>query len=260
MLKFVQFISFFIISFLITPVIVTQNPKSIVWNFNLENLISLNKQFKSKNIINDIYGYFDTGTVTDIDSNIYKTVKIGNQWWMAEDLKVTRYSNGDKIPNIMDNSKWTGLTAGAMCIYNNDNTKTHNRLYNWYAVNDSRNIAPEGWHVPSKTEWETLFSYLGGANIAGGKMKEIGTNYWLSPNEGATNESGFSAIPGGYRLGSGILISFKNRAYFWSSTEDSGETAWACFLSCFYSDVFFSSNEKKYGFIVRCVKDDCNEL
>ena len=152
----------------------------------------------------------ETGTVTDIDGNTYQTVKIGDQWWMAENLKVTCYRNGDAIPNITDGTTWASLSTGAYCEYNNDinNVATYGRLYNWYAVTDSRNIAPAGWHVPSDAEWKQLEMYLGMSQSEadatgwrgtdeGGKLKEVGTMHWNSPNTGATNESGFTALPGG---------------------------------------------------------------
>jgi uncharacterized protein (TIGR02145 family) len=118
-----------------------------------------------------------SGTVTDIDGNVYQTVTLGGQVWMAENLKVTRYRNGDPIPCVNDASAWSGLSTGAYCHYNNDfnNAAIYGRLYNWYAVSDSRNIAPGGWHVPTDTEWQTLVDLLGGSSVAGGKMKTTGT-------------------------------------------------------------------------------------
>jgi uncharacterized protein (TIGR02145 family) len=152
------------------------------------------------------------GTVTDIDGNVYQTVTIGGQEWMAENLKVIHYCNGDSIPNVTDAGVWTSLTTGAFCEYNNNvnNVATYGRLYNWYSVNDSRNIAPAGWHVPSDADWKQLEMTLGMSQsqadatgirdtTEGAKMKEAGTTHWLTPNTGATNESGFSALPGGYR-------------------------------------------------------------
>ena len=163
--------------------------------------------------------------MTDIDGNTYQTVKIGNQWWIAENLNVTHYQNGDAIPNVTDSAAWWGLTSGAYCNYNNDaaNVAVYGRLYNWYAVHDSRNIAPAGWHVPSDAEWQTLVDYLGGDPVAGGKMKEAGTTHWISPNTGATNESGFSGLPGGYRHTDGYYYDISYSASFWTFTEsDSG--------------------------------------
>ena len=135
-------------------------------------------------------------TFTDIDGNVYHAVVIGTQTWMVENLKTTKYSNGDPIPTAV-----TSLTPGAYCMYNNDAVTykaDYGALYNWYAVADSRNIAPAGWHVPTKTDWTTLTDYLGGESVASGKLKENGSSHWLTPNTGATNSSGFTALPGGF--------------------------------------------------------------
>jgi len=198
-----------------------------------------------------------TGTVTDIDGNVYQTVTIGTQVWMAENLKVTHYRNGDGIPNVTDNAAWETLASGAYCNYGNDisNVTVYGRLYNWYAVDDSRNMSPAGWHVPSDAEWQTLVDYLGGDAVAGGKMKEVGTTHWHSPNTGATNESGFSALPGGYRLASGSYYDMGYNATFWSSTEFSSSIAWFRYLYCGDSGVSRDSYDMRYGFSVRCVRD-----
>jgi len=199
----------------------------------------------------------DSTTVTDIDGNVYKTIKIGNQWWMAENLKVTHYRNGDPIPNVTDNSAWSGLSTGAYCNHDNNeiNVDTYGRLYNWYAVVDSRNIAPAGWHVPTDAEWQTLVDYLGGSAIAGGKMKEAGTTHWYSPNTGATNESGFTALPGGWRDMDGYFSSLGGSAYFWSSTEYDTSTAEMHILYFKHSSVNHISGLKRCGLSVRCVRD-----
>ena len=198
-----------------------------------------------------------TTTVTDIDGNTYRAVKIGDQWWMAENLKVTHYRNGDPIPNVTNNTQWSGLTTGAYCNYDNDpnNANTYGILYNWYAVNDSRDIAPEGWHVPSEAEWQTLVNYLGGSGVAGGKMKEIGTTHWKRPNEGATNVSGFAALPGGYRYSDGNFGKLGSSAYFWSSSRYNSSNAWGRVL--YYGSAYVSrySSNKQYGFSVRLVRD-----
>jgi len=207
-------------------------------------------------------------TVTDYDGNIYQTVLIGDQCWMMENLKVTHYRNGDPIPNVTDNAAWEGLTTGAYCAYNNDplNVATYGRLYNWYAVDDSRNIAPEGWHVPSDAELKQLEMYLGMSQAEadaiglrgtdeGGKLKEAGTTHWIAPNTGATNESGFTALPGGLRSYDGTFYSMGYLAYFWSSTEGSSNYAWSRYLSCYSSQVYRYDYSKPYGFSVRCVRD-----
>jgi len=160
-----------------------------------------------------------TETVTDIDGNVYKTVIIGNQCWMAENLRVTHYKNGDAIPNITDDSEWRSTEEGVYCHFYYDSTYSslYGCLYNYYTIEDSRGLAPEGWHVPTLSDWMTLIDYLGGKEVAGGKMKETGTEHWESPNEGATNESGFTLLPNGSRL-----FDFSRRlgssAYIWSST------------------------------------------
>ena len=196
-------------------------------------------------------------TITDIDGNVYNTVIIGDQVWMAENLKVTHYRNGDPVPNVTDDTDWKNLTTGAYCNYDNNtnNSATYGCLYNWYAVNDSRNIAPEGWHVPSNAEWQILINYLGGSSVAGGKMKETGTTHWNSPNTGATNESGFSALPGGYRHRSGSYDSMGSGAPLWSSTEYDSGNAWARALSGNYSEVHHGNSTNLFGFSVRCVRD-----
>jgi len=190
-------------------------------------------------------------------NTVYQTVKIGNQWWMTENLKVTHYRNGDAIPNVTDAREWSNLTTGAYCSYDNDanNVATYGSLYNWYSVNDSRNIAPEGWHVPSDAEWQTLVDYLGFA-FSGGKMKEAGTTHWRSPNKGATNESGFAALPaGGCRYVNGTYYDMGYYAGFWSSTESGSYHAWGRHLGYDNSEVGRDPSNKECGFSVRCVKD-----
>lgn len=147
----------------------------------------------------------EDGTIRDIDGNTYKTVKIGIQLWMKENLNVSHYRNGDPIPEVKNPTEWINLTTGAWCYYINDSAMgpRYGKLYNWYAVNDPRGLAPTDWHVPSHAEWISLTTYLGGEDVAGGKMKEAGTSHWQSPNAGATNSSGFTALPGGYRLSNG---------------------------------------------------------
>jgi uncharacterized protein (TIGR02145 family) len=198
-----------------------------------------------------------SNTVTDIDGNVYQIVTIGTQVWMVENLKVTHYRNGNEIPNVTVPTTWQGLTTGACCEYNNDinNVATYGRLYNWYSVNDSRNIAPAGWHVPSDEEWQILVDYLGDSVVAGGKIKEIGTTHWVSPNTGATNESGFSGLPGGCRYSNGNFLYMGSYAYYWSSTEYNSDNAWDRYLGFNYSQVSHDCNYKQRGFSVRCVRD-----
>ena len=196
-------------------------------------------------------------TVTDIDGNVYNTIVIGTQTWMIENLKVTKYRNGDAIPNVMDSTAWISLNTGAYCNYNNDINipVTYGRLYNWFAINDSRNITPAGWHVATAAEWVTLVSYLGGKEAAGGKMKEAGLSHWISPNMDANNSSGFTALPAGYRYSDGKFLHLGNNAHFWSATAKDLSTAWARRLGTDHEDCDLDSLYKVNALSVRCLKD-----
>ncbi len=192
------------------------------------------------------------------DGKSYKTVLIGNQCWMKENLNATSYRNGNPIPGVTDNTAWKNLTNGAYCNYDNDvkNAEIYGRLYNWYAVNDSRNLCPTGWHVPDSAEWKTLIDFLGDESIAGGKMKETTTTHWLSPNEGATNESGFTALPGGYRrYGDGSFYYLWYYGHWWSTKETDASNAWYCQLNYNNINTSITSYYKSVGFSVRCVWD-----
>ncbi len=197
-------------------------------------------------------------SVMDIDGNVYRTVVIGDQVWMAENLRVTHYRNGDPIPNVTSNNSWTDLTWGAYCYYENnpENDEVYGKLYNYYAVIDSRNIAIEGWHVPTDAEWVTLANYLGGLSVAGGKLKESGTEHWHFPNTGATNESGFTGLPGGYRDFSGGGFSDMNYAgRFWSYDDDEGSK----YTRLNYDETNlrrYSSYLFRWGHSIRLVKDN----
>jgi uncharacterized protein (TIGR02145 family) len=195
--------------------------------------------------------------VMDYDGNTYFTVKIGDQCWMAQNLKVTHYRNGEAIPNVTDGATWSGLTSGAYCEYINDinYVDVYGRLYNWYAVVDSRNIAPVGWHIPTDAEWQTLVDYLGGSSVAGGEMKEAWATHWQSPNYSATNESGFSALPGGLRYYDGSFNGMFTYAGFWCYTEDGSNGAWYRDLHYHESQVGRFGYDKRSGFSVRCVRD-----
>ena len=200
--------------------------------------------------------------VTDNDGNSYETVIIGNQEWMAENLRTTTYANGDPIPNVTDNTQWQNLTTGAWAHYNNDGQyeNPYGKLYNWYAVADPRNICPTGWHVPTDAEWITFINYLdpwasvGSSSIAGGKMKSTGTQYWLSPNTNATNESGFSGLPGG-AFGGGGFGNIGYAGFWWSSTEQSPDRGYFRLLSYNNSSVVRSDGFKYNGNSCRCIKD-----
>lgn len=200
----------------------------------------------------------ESNTVTDVDGNVYQTVQIGSQVWMAENLKVIHYRNGDAIPNITNGSSWSSITTGAYCNYDNNDTHVaiYGRLYNYYAVKDSRNIAPAGWHVPSDNEWQTLIDHLGGYSVAGGKMKETGTDHWTSPNTDATNESGFTALPGGLRGDvDGDYIKMGLYACFYSSTEYRSLEAISRKLTWYFPTAVSWHYGRRVGLSVRCVKD-----
>jgi uncharacterized protein (TIGR02145 family) len=199
------------------------------------------------------------GSVNDIDGNKYKTITIGTQTWMAENLRTTKYRDGVAIPNVTDNRVWASLTTDAWCNYNNDasNALKYGKLYNWYAATNSHNIAPMGWHVPTVAEWTTLTTFLGGESVSGGKLKETGTGNWRSPNAGATNESGFSALAGGYRFnnGNGEFDLEGINGIWWSSTQYYTNNAWYVGMYFNSINVFKDKNLKANGFSVRCVKD-----
>ena len=199
--------------------------------------------------------------VSDTDGNTYKTVTIGTQVWMAENLKTTKYNDGTAIPNVTDVNAWAALTTGAYCWYLSQgyNKDTYGGLYNWYAVNPTtnggKNLCPVGWHVPTDNEWTTLTTFLGGASSgAAGKMKETGTSHWLSPNTGATNSSGFSGLPGGYRVKNGYTqISLEG--YWWSSTQFNTDNAWHRSMIWNDGNVQQTSSALLRGLSIRCLKN-----
>lgn len=197
-----------------------------------------------------------SSTVTDINGNIYNTVTIGTQVWMKENLKATKYKDGSAIPLVTDNVAWSYLTTPGYCWHNNDsiaNKNVYGALYNWYTVNTGK-LCPTGWHVPSTAEWISLGNFLG--STAGGKLKEAGTSHWQSPNFGATNETGFSALPGSYRATLGTFGTIGTTGFFWSSTEDNFSRPWIRTLSS-SADYLNPSNLYYFqnGFSVRCLKD-----
>lgn len=196
------------------------------------------------------------GTVKDKDGNIYHTVKIGTQVWMVENLKTTKYNDGTAIPEVIDNATWQYLKTGAYCNYNNDasNGTKYGKLYNWYAINSGK-LIPAGWHVPTDAEWTALTTYLGGESVAGGKLKEAGTKYWQSPNTAATNETGFSALPGGYRFYNGAFVGVGIYGSWWSLSDINTSNAWYRGIYYDSSIVYRDNYGKEYGFTVRCVKD-----
>ena len=188
---------------------------------------------------------------------ILPSVTICNQIWTTKNLDVTTYRNGDDIRQVSDPTAWGNLTTGAWCYYFNNSTYglTNGKLYNWYAVSDPRGLAPEGWHVPSDAEWTSLANCLGGSSEAGGALKEAGTSNWISPNIGATNSSGFTALPSGGRFASSAFRYIGSSGYWWSSTETSTSFAWYRTMSTNYASFGGTDLPKAYGFSVRLIKD-----
>jgi uncharacterized protein (TIGR02145 family) len=221
------------------------------------------------------------GSGVTFNGYTYSSILLGNgQEWMAENLRTTNYRNGDPIPNVTNNTQWGNLTAGAWAHYNNNtlNENPYGKLYNWYAVADPRNVCPLGWHVPSDADWSTFTNYLDPnsansvnycANTAGGMMKSTGTQYWQSPNTGATNQSGFLGLPGGWRnyyngggFTTGAFYDIGAAAWWWSSTQDSSNTAWYRGLYYLNGSAIRDNNgvNKAAGFSVRCVRDSAGSI
>ena len=234
------------------------NNKHIIWDGKMSNPGIYSSQ--SKLLLSAVR---DPSPVMDIDGNIYQTVLIGQQLWMAENLKTTRYSNGINIeyPGA-DNSAWSNNLTRAYAWYDNDISwkDSYGALYNWYAVNNSNSICPSGWHVPTEAEWNSLSNYLGGVDIAGGKLKSTQTYpdfhpRWDSPNTDATNESGFSSLPGGNRDAGGTYGSIGQTSHYWSSTEERNANAWLWDLGYIYGYFYNTFYDKRGGLSVRCLKD-----
>lgn len=194
---------------------------------------------------------------SDIDGNSYKTIVIGTQTWMAENLKTTKFRNGDPIPQVTENVRWKNLTSGGYCNYNNEAvfSDLYGRLYNWFAVNDNRNLAPEGWHVATDAEWITLINFLGGNEIAGSKLKESGIVHWIPPNSNATNESGFTALPGGMVLTGNGYLGIGTNCLWWSATEVDADYATYWELTSSYNWFNRYGYNKTDGHSVRCIKN-----
>lgn len=213
----------------------------------------------------------ETGTMSDVEGNVYRTVKIGNQWWMAENLKVTKYRNGTGIPNTTDSIAWVSQSSGSYCEFNNGlgNIKGPGLLYNYFAITSADNIAPAGWHIPSDDEWKTLEKHLGMSNteadklswrgsMEADKLKSNDQDQWSDFGDVfATNESGFTALAGSCRLENNLWgdPGLKNTGFWWSSSSFSGNEAWYRYLDYKNSTVFRSHVDFHYGFSIRCVKD-----
>ena len=208
--------------------------------------------------VQQLYSENGWGTsVTDIDGNTYSTVQIGTQTWMGENLKTTQYNDGTAITLVTDNTTWANQTTEAYSWYNNDQATygdTYGGLYNWYAVETGK-LCPSGWHVPSSADWNALVGYLGGGSVAGGKLKETGTVHWNSPNAGATNESGFTALPAGYRnYTTGAFEVMRSIGIIWSSSEVDADRASIRQMLFDVADIYALNGYKNQGFSVRCLK------
>ncbi len=208
-------------------------------------------------------GYGSTMSITtkpgvkDADGNNYEIVTIDAQTWMAENLKTTKYNDGTAIPLVNDNNDWGNLTTPGYCWYNNDAATyeaSYGALYNWHTVNTGK-LCPTGWHVPTDAEWTTLTTFLGGGSVAGGKLKEAGTAHWITPNTGATNETGFTALPGGYRGNDGAFYYNGTSGGWWSATENIAKFAWYRFIHYNLVGVNVGRCEEELGFSVRCLRD-----
>jgi uncharacterized protein (TIGR02145 family) len=211
----------------------------------------------------------DDSSIEDCDGNIYTTVKIGTQVWLAENLKTTRYNDNTSIPMVTDHNSWSSLISPAYCWYDNDETaykNSYGALYNWYVINTGK-ICPEGWHVPGDEEWHTLALFLDADALfsnpesltAGGKLKETGTIHWIDPNTGATNETNFTALPGGSRnyYGDGAFEYIGYIGTWWSATENDAVYAWGRGIHWDNTTLYRgSTSSKSRGGSVRCIKDN----
>jgi uncharacterized protein (TIGR02145 family) len=205
------------------------------------------------------------GSLTDQEGNVYRTISIGSQEWMAENLTTSIYRNGEEVLTNLDNMSWQNTTDGAWAYYNNDVSFAcpYGKLYNWFACTDERQLCPTGWHVPSLDEWLVFVDYLGGESVAGGQMKTVGnldsnTGLWLCPNNGATNSSGFSGIPGGYRNLSANDAGMGYSGNWWSTSEVDALNAWPCWLTAGFTSFLNTLTDDDYkqnGYSVRCLRD-----
>jgi len=198
-------------------------------------------------------------SVKDADGNVYRTITVGDQVWMAENLRATRLNDGTAITNETDMTKWVQVTTPAFCWVNNDE-KTKNEygaMYNWHTVNTGK-LCPAGWRVATDEDWTRLTDFLGGVQVAGGKLKEKGTARWKDPNAGATGETGFSAVPAGYRYGyfwaQGTFYETGLNGYYWTGTVCTDTHAWSRTMNAGNTKVYRSIFVNNNGFSVRCIK------
>jgi len=200
-----------------------------------------------------------SGTMSDLEGNVYKTVKIGTQTWMAENLRANAFNNGSEVPLVNGNTDWANLSGSGHCYYWSSGEYFALRglfgaLYNWYAVANG-NLCPTGWHVPTDGEWTTLINYLGGTSIAGGKLKARGSYYW-EDSSGATNDFGFNALPGGYRQSNGVYFNCFKYGSWWSSSEYNSNDGISRFIDSVTNQIYWSNDDKNLGLSVRCIKNN----
>ena len=239
----------------------------IVGGVNISDSVNIGGQVRitsgapgaGKVLTSDLAGLASWQTITASTSSTssYPIAGMGCQSWMARNLDVAAYRNGDPIPNVTDPAAWNALTTGAYCYYNNDsatNAATYGKLYNWYALNDPRGLAPTGWHIPTDYEWTILINGLGGLG-QGGDLKELGISHWTTPNTGATNISGFAGLPGGLRNGIGIFDFMGHYGDWWSSTESNSTLVPSRILDNNVSGLTRTDFIKRLGLSVRCLRD-----
>jgi uncharacterized protein (TIGR02145 family) len=254
------------------PTVDDQQSENNIYNYlYLEFYILLNELEPGKtyyirafatNIVGTGYGNeiaitMPEADVYDIDGNPYSSVTIGMQQWTVENLRTTRYANGDAIPESTNLDEWRNLTTAAWGYAENDPQfeNPYGKLYNWFAVSDPENLCPTGWHLPSDEEWSTLVDFLGGGSVAGGKLKESGSLHWASPNYGSTNSTGFTALPGGSRSGDFYLHVVGMNGIFWSNTAYNNDSAYYYALG-YNVEINRGTNVKQFGFSVRCIKNN----
>jgi uncharacterized protein (TIGR02145 family) len=220
-----------------------------------------NTFFVSLFLLQSLTGF--SQTVNDVDGNTYNTVSIGNQVWLTENLKTTKFNNQDPIPLVTDNTLWSTQTEAAYCSYQDDNllANEYGNLYTWHVVNDIRNVCPTGYHVPSILEWEALIDFLGGNTVAGGKLKEAGLAHWIDPNTGATNSSGFTLLPSGWRAhNNGSYENLTYMAYQWSSTSIDALNASIMLVGFDSESCLTSESHKLTGLPIRCLKEETSSI
>ena len=202
-------------------------------------------------------------TVTDVDGNTYNTISIGNQTWLTENLKVTKYNDQVPISLVLDDASWSTQTEPAYCYYLGDiaNANIYGNLYNWHVINNAKNVCPSGYYVPSIADWEELITFVGGNAVAGGKLKEMGLEHWLDPNTGADNSSSFTLLPSGWRAhNNGFYESLSQMAFVWSSTFVDAQSSSIILVGYDSPACYTSESHILTGLPIRCLKDETASL